>query len=234
MKLFLEKASGSLLNLFFVNLCAGCHQPLSRGEKTVCVRCLFELPETGFHLLKDNPVEQIFTGRIPVNAATACYYFHKNVSIRHIIHQFKYHHRREVAIFMGNMMGNMLKQSVYYKGIDNIIPVPLHFKKQKLRGYNQSDLLSEGIAEVLKIPILKNGLVRKAATETQTKKTRLERWHNVKDAFRVLHAEKLVGKHILLVDDVITTGATIEACAAILLRIPDVKISIAALAKADD
>lgn len=221
------------MHLFFANLCAGCSQPLNRGEKVVCLRCLFELPETGFHLLETNPVEQLFTGRIAVNAATACYFFHKNVSLQHIIHQFKYHNRTEAAVFMGRLMGNMLNQSIQYAHIDGIIPVPLHSKKQMLRGYNQSTLLSEGIANVLQAPVIKNGLVRITATESQTKKSRLERWQNVKSAFLVTNPAALRSKHLLLVDDVITTGATIEACAEILLQIPGVKVSIAALAKAD-
>ncbi len=227
------KTLEALMRLFFANLCAGCDQPLSRGEKMVCLRCLFELPETGFHLLEANPVEQLFTGRIPVSAATACYFFHKNVSLQHIIHQFKYHNRKEAAVFMGALMGNMLKQSVQYAYIDGIIPVPLHSKKQMLRGYNQSELLSEGIAGVLQAPVIKDGLVRMTATESQTKKSRLDRWQNVKDAFQIVKPAALKGKHLLLVDDVITTGATIEACAEALLHIPGVKVSIAALAKAD-
>jgi ComF family protein len=233
MKDITGKTLEALMHLFFANLCAGCDQPLSRGEKMVCLRCLFELPETGFHLLEANPVEQLFTGRIPVSAATACYFFHKNVSLQHIIHQFKYHNRKEAAVFMGALMGNMLKQSVQYAYIDGIIPVPLHSKKQMLRGYNQSELLSEGIAGVLQAPVIKNGLVRMTATESQTKKSRLDRWQNVKDAFQIVKPAALKGKHLLLVDDVITTGATIEACAEALLHIPGVKVSIAALAKAD-
>lgn len=228
-----EKTLDALLHLFFASLCAGCNEPLSRGERILCARCLFELPETGFHLMENNPVEQLFTGRIPVSAATACYFFHKNVSLQHIIHQFKYQNRKETAVFMGRLMGSMLQQSIFYSQIDGIIPVPLHSKKQMLRGYNQSELLSEGMADILHIPIIKKGLVRMEATESQTKKSRLERWQNVKDAFQVTEPVAIKGKHLLLVDDVITTGATIEACAEALLQVPGVKVSIAALAKAD-
>lgn len=230
---FLKRSSDSLLNLFFPDLCAGCNEPLSRGEEILCIRCLFELPETGFHLLKDNPVAQIFTGRVPLNAATACYYFHKNAAIQHIIHRFKYHHRKDVAVYMGRKMGNMLRQSTDFSDVDTIIPIPLHAIKRQLRGYNQSDLLCRGIGEVMHAPVQYDGLRRIIPTETQTKKSRPERWQNVKDAFEVLHPEMISGKHLLLVDDVVTTGATLEACANVLLQIPLVKVSLAALAKAD-
>lgn len=229
----LKKASDSLLNLFLPNLCAGCDEPLSRGEQILCVRCLFTLPETGFHLSGENPVEQLFTGRVAIQAAMAGYYFHKSAAVQHIIHQFKYHHRKDVAVYMGRMMGNMLLRSGRFSDLDVIIPIPLHNKKKKLRGYNQSDLLSSGIAEIMHVPVFFNEIQRTTFTETQTKKSRQERWQNVKDAFEVFHPEKISGKHILLVDDVITTGATLEACAGKLLQIHRVKISIAALAKAD-
>lgn len=229
----LKKTSESLLNLFLPNLCAGCNEPLSRGEHILCAGCLFSLPETRFHLMRENPVEELFIGKMSVHAATACYYFHKSTAIQHIIHQFKYHHKKEVAIFMGKLMGNMLRQSIFFSDVDAIVPIPLHSKKQQLRGYNQSDLLSTGISEMMKIPVLYHGIKRVAFTESQTKKSRMERWQNVKNAFEVTFPEEVRGKHILLVDDVVTTGATLEACSEVLLRIPGTKVSLAALAKAD-
>jgi len=183
-------------------------------------------------LLKDNPVERIFIGRIPFEAATACYFFRKGSAIQKIIHQFKYHNRKDIALYMGKQMGHMLQQSAVYSTADQVIPVPLFFKKEKKRGYNQANLLGEGIAEILHIPVVNDSVERVSQTGSQTRKSRLDRWENVKDAFRVVRPDMLRGKHLLLIDDVITTGATLEAFAQTLTEIPGVRISIASLALA--
>lgn len=222
----------SLVNVFFPHVCAGCEQPLSRGEEVVCVHCLDKLPATSFGLAEENPIENLFTGRVAIEAAMACYFFHKAAVLQNIIHQLKYHGRRDIGRYMGEQMGHQIAKSNLSHTIDGLVPVPLFYTKEKKRGYNQATLLCEGMAEVLQLPLFPKALKRIQATESQTHKTRLDRWENVKSAFRVEKPELLEGKHLLLVDDVITTGATLEACAQYLLEIPGTRVSIAALAMA--
>lgn len=232
MKSFAGTTVTSLINLFFPNACAGCSQPLSRGEEIICVNCLARLPQTWFHLSKENPVEKMFAGRISLEAATACYFFHKNSILQNIIHQFKYQDRDDTAWFMGKQMGMMLAESPVFSKVDGLVPVPLYFTKEKKRGYNQAKLLCEGIAEILQLPIFPNLIKRMEITESQTHKSRIDRWENVNTAFRLMRKEEMKNKHLLLVDDVITTGATLEACVQCMQEIPGIKISIATLAMA--
>ena len=227
-----ETAFTSLVNIFFPHVCAGCEQPLSRGEQVVCVDCLGKLPGTGFQLKENNPIEKLFTGRINIEAATACYFFRKEAVLQNIMHQFKYHGRRDVGRYMGRQMGFIIAASGNSSQFDGLVPVPLYYTKEKKRGYNQSAILCEGVAEILHLPIIPHALKRIYATESQTHKTRLDRWENVQSAFEVSKANLLMGKHVLLVDDVVTTGATIEACAQHILKIPGTKVSVAALALA--
>ena len=219
------------LNLFYPNLCVVCNQHLINQEKLICTECLYHLPKTNFHLHKDNPVSQIFWGRVPIEYATGYFFFHKGSNYQHMMHKYKYHGYKEIRQILGKSLGNQLKES-YFCSVDVIVPVPLHKNKLKKRGYNQSEWFGLGLAEAMGKPIDSKSFVRAIATETQTRKTRFERWKNVEDIFTVLYPENLVGKHILLVDDVVTTGATLEACAHKLLEIPETKISIATLAVA--
>jgi ComF family protein len=192
--------------------------------------CLNSLPKTDFHLNKENPVAEIFWGKVQIHAATAYYYFNKGSKVQYLIHQLKYKGRREIGIFIGEQMGNELKQSEFFKNIDLIIPVPLHPKKERKRGYNQSEMFGLGLAKSLKIPLSSQFLVRKEFTDTQTKKSRSDRWKNVENVFAIKNQESLAGKHILLVDDVITTGSTLEACIRALSEIENVTISVSAIA----
>lgn len=198
----------------------------------LCINCLNDLPETGFHLLKDNPVHHLLTGRVELEAAAACYFFHKGSVLQNIIHQFKYKGRKDLAVFMGNRMGEMLIDSVYFEEMDCIVPVPLYDLKEKKRGYNQAELLGRGIGEFLSVPVITDAVKRSFQTNTQTRLDRQDRWQNVKTAFKVEKPEKLEGRHILLVDDVITTGATIEACAEALAVISGTRFSMVTLALA--
>lgn len=222
----------SFINLFFPNACAGCNQPLSIGEEVLCIRCLSKLPLTWFHLAEENPVAKLFVGRIPVEAATACYFFHKDAILQNIIHQFKYQNRGDIARYMGRRMGTLLGASPFCSTIEGLVPVPLYYMKEKKRGYNQAKLLCEGMAEVLHLPVYANLVKRVHATESQTHKSRIDRWQNVRTAFLTEKKTAVQNKHLLLVDDVMTTGATLEACGQRLLQIPGVKISIATLAVA--
>ena len=196
----------------------------------LCLHCIFELPITGFADMKDNPVEKIFWGRIHVEAATSELYFSKGTLVQSIIHQLKYKGNREAGIMLGKIMGESLSNSNRFKEIDLLIPLPLTRIKERKRGYNQSEILCLGISEVTNIPILKNAVSRLKATETQTKKRRSQRWDNVEGNFFVNQKELIQGKHVLLVDDVITTGATLEACGQEILHIAGTRLSIAALA----
>ena len=220
----------SLINLLFPRTCAACGNLLLAGEDTVCTTCRFLLPKTGYEQHSDNPLAQIFYGQMPFNAVMAEFFFSKTGKVQHLIHGLKYHHCRENGIFLGQEIGKSLLQAPYYQGIDFIVPIPLHPKKEKIRGYNQSHVIAEGISEIMNIPIAENCLVRRVFTDTQTKKSREDRWQNVKDIFEVKNPEKLKGKHVLLVDDVLTTGATLLSAGKSLLQVEGIKISVATAA----
>jgi len=218
------------LSLFYPRICMACGNTLFKNEEVLCTFCLFHLPKTNFHLEKDNPVSMTFWGRVPVYSAAACYYFRKGGKVQHLLHQLKYNGQKEIGVYIGKRYGHDLKQSEFFKTVDCVLPVPLYWKKERQRGYNQSEMFASGLAEAMNIELNTNTLLRIKASETQTKKSRFGRWENVKEIFEVKNAEHLAGKHLLLVDDVITTGATLEASIHALLTIPEVKISIAAIA----
>jgi ComF family protein len=220
------------ISLFFPRLCYACDDALRKNEDVLCSICLNHLPKTDFHLKKDNPIAKLFWGRADIQAATAYYYFHKGDKVQHLIHQLKYKGARKVGLFVGEQMGIELRESSTFASVNMIVPVPLHPKKEKQRGYNQSEIFGAGLSRGLRKPMNKNILYRKQYTETQTRKTRSERWKNVKNVFSIYNPETFAGKHLLLVDDVITTGSTLEACIHALETIPDVKISITAMATA--
>lgn len=219
-----------IVSLLFPQVCAACSQLLYRNEETVCLSCRYLLPLTGYETQHDNPVARIFWGRVHLENVTACYFFSKQGKVQHLVHELKYKRNRDAGLFLGAETGKTLLTSGWSKSIDVVVPVPLHPKRQRKRGYNQSEVLARGIKETTGFRIVVNNLIRDVASETQTRKSRAERWENVKDIFTVCHAEELSGKHILLVDDVITTGSTIEACAQTLLGIEGVKVSVAAAA----
>ena len=216
----------NIINLLFPRTCAGCGNILLEGEDTVCTTCRFLLPKTGYEMHLDNPLAQIFYGQMPFHAVTAEFFFSKTGKVQHLIHGLKYHHCRENGIFLGQEIGKSLLKAPDYQGVDFIIPIPLHPKKEKTRGYNQSHVIAEGISEIMNIPIAEKCLVRSVFTDTQTKKSREERYQNVKDIFEVKNEEKLAGKHVLLVDDVLTTGATLMSAGKALMQVESIKISV--------
>ena len=216
----------NIINLLFPRTCAGCGNILLEGEDTVCTTCRFLLPKTGYEMHLDNPLAQIFYGQMPFHAVTAEFFFSKTGKVQHLIHGLKYHHCRENGIFLGQEIGKSLLKAPDYQGVDFIIPIPLHPKKEKTRGYNQSHVIAEGISEIMNIPIAEKCLVRSVFTDTQTKKSREERYQNVKDIFEVKNEEKLAGKHVLLVDDVLTTGATLMSAGKALMQVERIKISV--------
>lgn len=218
------------ISLIYPRVCLACGNSLFKNEEIICTSCMLHLPKTNYHLEKDNPVSKTFWGRINIETATAYYHYKKGGKVQHLIHRLKYQGYKEVGIFIGKQYGNELMKSRYFNTIDTIIPIPLHKKKQRKRGFNQSEMFAIGLSKSMNATLDTKSIFRAVATETQTRKTRFSRWENVSDIFKIKDAEKLKGKHILLVDDVITTGSTIEACVNILFNIPEVKISVAAIA----
>jgi len=218
------------ISLLFPRICYGCGSQLLRNEKVICTECYVLIPRTGFHLTPGNPVEQLFWGRCMLSGAASFSYYTRDSRIRRLIHQLKYKGIREIGPVLGRIYGNSLRDSSFLEGIDIIIPVPLHRSKQRQRGFNQSDLIAEGLSQATGIPVDTGILGRSTGTKTQTRKSRYDRWTNVSDIFRVMDHSQLEGKHVLLVDDVITTGSTIEACASELLRTENVRVSAVALA----
>ncbi len=231
---FLKYLLDGFLSLFYPQLCLSCGKNITPEEDAICITCQFELPKTGFHLEKENLFTDRFWGRINIENGAAFYYFSKGGRVQHLIHNLKYNRKAAVGIELGNLYGKALKNSPLYQNIDIIIPVPLHPKKERKRGYNQSDMFAKGLASSLEVKWDRNILVRTKMTDTQTKKSRLERLENVQDVFKVNNSDSLKNKHVLIVDDVLTTGATLEACAVKILEIPDTKVSLATIAFASN
>lgn len=223
---------GDFVTLFFPNHCLGCSNSLSKGEEILCTRCILELPKTKYHEQVDNVIKSRLSGRIPLAYAMAFLRFRKTGIVQHLLHQLKYNNHPEIGVRLGLLYGKELVDSGYYTKFDLIIPVPLHRSRQRKRGYNQSSKFAEGLSKSMQIPWDENIVERKIKTTTQTRKTKIERWENVKDVFWIKHPEKVIDKRILLIDDVITTGATLEACGHLILNSGCSELSIACLAEA--
>jgi ComF family protein len=193
------------------------------------MHCIAGMPETNFHIYANNPIEKIFWGRLPLVSATAQYYFTKESLMQHLMHELKYRGNKELGLQMGRLIGNDLQQTHRFCHVDALIPLPLFPAKEKRRGYNQATILCEGIAQVLNVEVLKDVVVRTKHTETQTKKGRMERWQNMDGKFELLNPQRIQDKHVLLVDDVVTTGATLEACGHELIAVNNTRLSIATL-----
>jgi ComF family protein len=221
-----------LEELLFPRLCVTCGDKLFEQEEWICLNCLHHLPRTNYHLQKNNPVAQIFYGRVPIELATSFFAFKKGSIYQSLLHNLKYKGMKELGAEMGQLFGIDLIQSPEFSAIDLICPVPLHPSKEKKRGYNQSWWIAMGMAKQMGKELNDQNLIRATATATQTKKSRFERWMNVEGIFQLNHPDDFSGKHVLLVDDVVTTGSTLEACAQAILSETDAKISIATLATA--
>jgi ComF family protein len=199
-------------------------------ENYVCTSCLLELPLTNFHNLPENNLEKVFWGRSVIEKAIALFYFKKGGKTAKLLHALKYHNNPEIALFLGKYYGTFLKEFIVKNGIEAVVAIPLHKNKLRMRGYNQSEMLCNGMAETLGIDNLSTQIIRTKFTETQTKKSRLERSENVNKVFEITNSAIFENKHILIIDDVITTGATIESCVNELTQITNCKVSIGALA----
>jgi ComF family protein len=196
----------------------------------MCTECYVVIPRTNYHLQKENPVEQIFWGRCLIESAAAFSYYNKGSRIRNLIHNLKYRGIKEIGFELGRIYGLSLKPSGFTDGIDMIIPVPLHPSKKKARGFNQSEVIASGLAEATGLPLNTTSVERVMSSSTQTKHSRYDRWVNVEGIFRVSDPGSVKGSHILLVDDVITTGSTMESCINKLLEIEGVRVSVLAIA----
>ena len=216
--------------LYFPKNCPACGRPLRLFGANICSRCSQNLPETHFFEAPNNPIEKIFYGRLPISAGAAAWYFHKNSALQALLFQLKYKSNKDVGLFIGKQMGALLAASERFSSIDALVPVPLHPQALSKRGFNQAALICEGIGQVWHKPVLTGAIARTKHTSTQTKQTRSERWDNMENAFTIKDPTSINGKHLLIIDDVITTGATIEACGKTLLTIKDVRVSVAAAA----
>ncbi|MDI1316744.1 ComF family protein [Flavobacterium sp.] len=219
-----------LLNLFFPKACAGCESFLLKDEKVICTQCRHDIPLTNHHKIYNNEIFQKFYGRIPLEFGSAFFYFHKKGIVQEMMHKLKYKGQEEIGEVIGNWYSEELKHLEQIKKIDCIIPVPLHKKRLRERGYNQVESFGRALSENLKIPYEETVLSRKLYTKTQTKKNLLGRSDVIDSVFDISFSEKHHGKHFLLIDDVMTTGATLEACSHALLKVPDAKISIVCMA----
>jgi ComF family protein len=217
------------ISLLFPRLCFACGNHLVRNESLICTACYVSIPRTDYHLNADNPVAQLFWGRCLIERAAAFSYYAKGSRIRNLIHKLKYSGIKEIGYELGRIYGSSLKSSGFLSGIDLLIPVPLHPSKKRMRGFNQSEYISAGVSDVTGLPLSTGCLVRTVLTATQTNRSRYDRWTNVEGIFRVAEPGVIRGKHVLIVDDVITTGSTIESCVNELLKVEDVKVSVIAI-----
>lgn len=231
------------VDFIYPQLCVGCGNILYIGEKFLCTNCMLHLPYTNYEAEKENPVFRNLYGRIPLNHASSLFFFNNGGCVQHLLHLLKYDKKNEIGLFLGCMMGQKLSASPFYDTVDYIVPLPIHPKKLKKRGYNQSEVLASGILKTWKTKyeqpkILTNLLYKATENETQTKKTREERWANVQNVFGINPVCELNNNndntpsstHLLLIDDVLTTGATLESAATTLLSLSNIKLSIATAA----
>lgn len=221
---------GPLSGLFFPSLCAGCLHPLTESEQELCLHCNWVLPRTGYHDLSANETSLRLAGRFRFEQASSFLYFTQDGLTQNLLHQIKYEGRKSLATYLAMLFAGELQASGWLNQIDAVIPVPLHPRKQAKRGFNQSELLAAALAKAADKELLTGMLIRRHFTETQTLKSRAERLDNLKNAFSLVSSATANNKHLLLVDDVLTTGATIEACATALAEIPGMRLSVATLA----
>jgi len=216
--------------MLYPHHCEGCGTDVLEEDDILCAKCLHHLPVTNFCNAIDNPVEKTFYGRLNFSNATAAYYFTKDSLLQHLMIQLKYRNNKEAGFYLGKQLGYQLQQAERFNTVDVLVPLPLNPKKEIKRGYNQAMVICEGIAAVWQKPILKGVVIRTQFTETQTQQDRIHRWQNMQHVFAVANENAIIGKHVLLVDDVITTGATLEACGAAILKVAETKLSIASVA----
>ena len=220
----------NLINLFFPKVCLACTSAMADNEEYICTNCRHDLPVTNFHLDNSEEVNKLLYGRVKIENGTALLRFHKKGIVQHLIHNLKYKGHQEVGEFLGAWLGEELKTIDEYQDIDIVIPVPLHKRKQRKRGFNQVEKFAKEIADSLNAQYSDSVLIKISNTKSQVNKSRLARWTDSNEIFSVQNLGDIKNKHILLVDDLITTGATVEACANQLLKAKNIKISVATMA----
>ncbi|MDX9751737.1 MAG: ComF family protein [Flavobacteriales bacterium] len=217
---------GDLVGLFMPPLCSACDRGLMPFERALCLDCLRDLPLARFGGFADNPVAQRFRGRVRIEAASALLRFVPGGKVQRVLHRLKYANDERAGLLLGRLMAEDILRCGRFATVDAIVPVPLHPRRKRQRGYNQSEVLARGMREAWDVPVRCEALTRAVRTATQTRRGRIERWSNVRTAFTVPRPAEVQGRHLLLVDDVVTTGATIEACATALLAVPGARVSV--------
>lgn len=220
----------AFVSLFYPKLCVTCGEPLVAGENYFCLECFLKLPKTNYHLIPDNRTTDRFAGKIPVAKGASYLYYSKGGISQKLIAEIKYRDNRNLGEWMGVLLAKDWLPGGFFHGIDCLVPVPLHPSKEKKRGFNQSEMIASGISQITGIRIDTKNIIRKKANETQTKKGRFERWKNTKDLFEAKNIDFFNSKHVLIIDDVLTTGSTLEAVARSILKATNVKISLLSLA----
>lgn len=220
----------SLSQLFFPKICVACAENLIQQEETLCLVCEHKLPFTNFSAIENNPLQKKFWGRIELQRADSLLFFEKDSTTQHLLHQLKYQNRQDVGTKLANILTEKYKTNNINIPFDGVVSVPLHKKKLKRRGYNQCDTFAQKIAEKWHIPYFKNALKRNIDTKSQTGKNRADRWENVAEIFEVAEPDIIKNKHLLLIDDVLTTGATLEACGMKILELPNTQLSVLTMA----
>ena len=227
--MFFADLRRGLAHLFYPRLCNGCSKPLTAAEQVLCLGCAAQMPETGHAATPGNDAELLFAGRVPFAHAAALAYFTDDGLLQHLVHGLKYRGQQDIGRYLGTLLGQRLMAAGWGNDVDMIVPVPLHSAKLAARGYNQGALIAEGMAGPMGKPVSTDVLVRVRHTESQTRKTRTQRVSNMQGAFAIQKKDEWKGRHILLCDDILTTGATLEACALALLQEKSIKISIATI-----
>ena len=221
------------VNLLYPAVCHICEAELLKHEELICTSCLHDLPVTKYHLDNENPVKKVFYGRVKIEKATALLHFRKKSGVQHLIHDLKYRGHQEIGSYLGRWLGAELAELSEYKNIDAVIPVPIHKSRLKERGYNQVEGFGREIAKAIHAEYYDDVLLKVNAIQTQTLKDRISRWGKIEATLEIRNPEKIENKHILIVDDLVTTGATLEACAHKLFEVPGIRISIATMAITD-
>lgn len=230
----LAMLADDLLGLVYPRLCAACGKEHPLRGQCLCISCRLTLPLTDYHTVPANGMQRRLEGRFPIEGATAMFYFLKDSPVQELLHRIKYGGQKEAARDLGRHYGYLLREQALYQSVEAIVPVPLHPRREHQRGFNQSAWFGRGLAEAMEVTCLEKALVRIKATRTQTAMNRQARLDNMEGAFHIERPAEISGRHILLVDDVMTTGATLEGCARLLLDLPGVRISLATLAIAQE
>lgn len=226
----IQSSLTDFIHLFFPHVCTGCGSDILDKKYQLCLRCLSELPVTNFFAQPGNPIEKKFYGRLAVRNGGSGYFFTKDSLLQTLVYELKYKGNKDIGFYLGQLLAGFLADSNRFDKVDMLVPLPLNPRREKKRGYNQATALCNGIASVWKKPVMDKIVIRKVNTETQTHKGRITRWENMDGVFAISDPAIIRNKHILLVDDVITTGASLEACGSEILKVPGTTLSIATLA----